>query len=121
MVRGSKGKKDRNIIIPKKLLVRLRVYLRDRSGPYVFSNKDTPLSTRQAEKIVKNAGKKAGITKNVFCHALRSSFATHLLESGVDIRTIQEMLGHEDLGTTQIYTKVSTERIKKVKSPVDML
>ncbi len=77
------------------------------------------MSTRNIQKIVKNAGIKAGINKEVHTHTLRHSFATHLLENDVDIRKIQELLGHSDLSTTQIYTHVSTEELKKIKSPID--
>jgi len=70
---------------------------------------------------VSEVAKKADIKKRVFCHALRSSFATHLLEAGTDIRIIQELLGHSNLATTQRYTKVSWEQLKKVKSPGDDL
>ena len=123
IVRSSKGKKDRNIIIPKRLQRQLELYLSSRkdSNPYIFHIADRAITTRQAQKVVKEAANRAEIKKRVFCHALRSSFATHLLEEGTDIRIIQELLGHADLGTTQIYTKVSTERIKKVKSPFDTL
>ena len=74
-----------------------------------------------AQKIVKKAAKNAGIKKRVFCHALRSSFATHLLETGTDIRVIQTLLGHANLSTTEKYTLVSTAQLKKVKSPLDDL
>jgi integrase/recombinase XerD len=123
LIRASKGKKDRNMIIPKKLIFGLKKYIetRDDSSSFLFPVGDGAMSIRQAQKIVKDASCKAGIKKRVFCHCLRSSFATHLLEAGTDIRVIQELLGHADLGTTQIYTKVSTERIKKVKSPFDSL
>ena len=88
---------------------------------YLFSSQGRSLSIRQAQKIVKRAAAKAGIKKRVFCHALRSSFVTRLLEAGTDIRVIQELLGHSNLATTQRYTKVSTEQLKKVQSPLDTL
>ena len=86
---------------------------------YLFPSSNGHLSVRMAQKIVKDAAIKAGVKKRVFCHALRSSFATHLLEDGTDIRIIQELLGHADLSTTQRYTKVSREQLKKVRSPLD--
>ena len=121
IVRGGKGKKDRNIILSKKLVYDLERYLNKRKdeNPYVFHVNETHLSVRQAQKIVHDAAKKAGIQKRVFCHALRSSFATHLLENGTDIRIIQELLGHSNIQTTERYTKVSTAQLKKVISPFD--
>ena len=73
------------------------------------------------QKIVSRAANRAGIKKDVHCHTLRHSFATHLLENDVDIRKIQELLGHADLSTTQIYTHISTAELKKIKSPIDSL
>src|SRR3989344_5170519 len=120
-IRAGKGKKDRNIILSNVLIEHLRGYLtgRDNNNPYIFNVKERHIGVRQAQKIINDAAKKAAIKKRVFCHALRSSFATHLLEEGTDIRVIQELLGHSDLSTTQIYTKVSTQQLKKVKSPLD--
>jgi len=122
-VRGGKGKKDRNFILSDKLVEDLNAFLANRSdeNPYVFNVKDRHIGVRQAQKIVSEAAKKAEIKKRVFCHALRSSFATHLLEDGVDIRVIQELLGHSRLDTTQRYTKVSREQLRKVRSPLDNL
>jgi site-specific recombinase XerD len=119
----GKGQKVRNIIIPKRMTARLKRYLSTRrwDSEHVFNVRERPLGIRGVQKVVKEAAERAEIKKRVFCHALRSSFATHLLEAGTDIRIIQELLGHADLGTTQVYTKVSTERIKKVKSPFDAL
>ncbi len=125
---SGKGKKDRLIILSTNLIDHIRGYLKkrdkkNRKSEYLFDvkNPEKHLSIRQAQKIIKKSAQKAGINKRVFCHALRSSFATHLLESGVDIRVIQELLGHANLQTTQRYTKVSTEEIKKVRSPLDNL
>ena len=78
-----------------------------------------PLTPNNVQKIVDRAAREAGIGKKVSPHTLRHCFATHLLESGVGIRQIQELLGHANLQTTQIYTKVSTEELKKIKSPLD--
>ncbi|MEW6410377.1 MAG: tyrosine-type recombinase/integrase [Nitrospirota bacterium] len=79
------------------------------------------MSTRTVEKILEHACKKAGIKKEVSVHSLRHSFATHLLESGTDLRYIQELLGHAHSKTTEIYTHVSTRSIGKIKSPLDTL
>ncbi len=122
-VKHGKGNKERYIILSDNLISHLdrHIQTKKHQSPYIFSNKGKPITTRQAQHIVKDAAKKANIKKRVFCHALRSSFATHLLEAGTDIRVIQELLGHSDLSTTQIYTKVSTQQLKKVKSPLDSL
>ncbi len=122
-VKHGKGNKERYFILSDSLMQHLNDFMikkKDQS-PYIFSVKSRPITIRQAQKVVKEAAKKAGIKKRVFCHALRSSFATHLLEAGTDIRIIQELLGHANLSTTQIYTKVSTQQLKKVKSPLDSL
>jgi len=122
-IRHGKGNKERYIILSDNLIQHLKEYVKARryESPYIFSRNNKPITARQAQKVVKEAANKAGIKKNVFCHALRSSFATHLLEAGTDIRVIQELLGHSNLSTTQIYTKVSTQQLKKVKSPLDNL
>ena len=123
IVRAGKGKKDRNIILSESLVNDLKRYLGSKGdeNPYVFSIKDRHIAVRQAQRIVNDAAKRANIKKRVFCHALRSSFATHLLEAGTDIRIIQELLGHSNLATTQRYTEVSREQLRKVKSPMDDL
>lgn len=122
---SGKGRKDRYFIISERLELSIQAYLKARSetSEYLFPVGDGKdhLSVRMAQKLVKDAAKRAAVNKRVFCHALRSSFATHLLEAGTDIRMIQELLGHADLSTTQRYTKVSTEQLKKIKSPLDSL
>ena len=122
-IRHGKGNKERYIILSENLLSHLDEYNKTKKdqSSYIFSVNNRPIKIRQAQKVVKESAKKAGIKKRVFCHALRSSFATHLLEAGTDIRVIQELLGHANLSTTQIYTKVSTQQLKKVKSPLDSL
>ena len=123
-VRQGKGKKDRIFNIPLFLEKDLKEYAekqKKQGQEYLFSGSKGALSSRNIQKIVSKAANKAGIKKPVHCHTLRHSFATHLLEAGTDIRKIQELLGHSDLSTTQIYTHISTEELKKIKSPIDEL
>ena len=126
---AGKGKKDRLIILSNNAIDHIERYMKYRekkkiNSQFLFpSNKDNskPITVRQAQKIVNIVAEKSGLKKRIFCHALRSSFATHLLESGTDIRIIQELLGHSNISTTERYTKVSTAQLKKVKSPLDNL
>jgi len=124
-VRQAKGKKDRIFNIPDFLIEDLHKQAEIQkkfNQEYLFSGKEgKQMTSRNLQKIVSYAAQKANISKSVHCHTLRHSFATHLLENGVDIRKIQELLGHSNLATTQIYTHVSTEELKKIKSPIDTL
>lgn len=123
-VRHGKGGKDRMFIIPEQTKENLLKYIESKklSSGYIFnSKKNRPLTQRNVQIIIKKAAKRAGINKQVTPHKLRHSFATHLRESGTDLRLIQELLGHSNLQTTQIYTYVSSEEKKKVKSPLDNL
>lgn len=123
-IRGGKGNKDRLVILSIEWIKHLKKYL-DRKkvqSDFVFSKKNgKKLSVDTVQRVVRKAAKKAGINKHVTPHTLRHSFGTHLLESGENIRNIQELLGHSSLSTTQIYTHVSTESLKKIKSPFDNL
>ena len=120
-VRGGKGKKDRVFMLSDKLIEQLRPFMVKHSNYLYILSKEDPLTTRNIQKIVKHASKKAGFSKKITPHTLRHSFATHLLEAGTDIRYIQELLGHSNLSTTQIYTHVSTDELKKIKSPFDAM
>ena len=121
-VAGGKGNKDRMIILSKEWIKDINKYLKKKrvQSQFVFSKKNgKPLSTDTVQRIIRAATQKAGIGKQVTPHSLRHAYATHLLEAGENIRKIQELLGHSSLSTTQIYTKVSTQQLKKVKSPLD--
>jgi len=120
-IKQAKGNKDRNFNIPEFLIEDLQHQSeKQKDKEYLFTGRNGKLSTRNIQKIVSSAAKRAGL-KKVHCHTLRHSFATHLLENGIDIRKIQELLGHSNLSTTQIYTHVSTEELKKIKSPIETL
>ena len=120
-VRAGKGKKDRIFILPESFLQELQQYANQGDSQYLFSGKKGQLSVRNIQKIVALSARRANLKKKVSPHTLRHSFATHLLESGTDIRKIQELLGHSNLQTTQIYTHISSEELKKITSPLDEL
>jgi integrase/recombinase XerD len=122
IIRGGKGNKDRMIILSKDWLKDLKRYLEKKKikTDQVFSKKNGKnISTDTVQRIVKMAALKAQIQKHVTPHCLRHSYATHLLETGTNIRYIQSLLGHSNLNTTQIYTNVANEQLKKVESPLD--
>ncbi len=123
-IRQAKGRKDRVFNIPDSLIGELKEQAdnqRKSSQEYLFSGPNGRLSQRNIQKIVSRYAKKSGIEKDVHCHTLRHSFATHLLENGVDIRMIQELLGHSSISTTELYTHISTQQIRLIKSPMDSL
>ncbi len=119
----GKGEKTRIVRVGKKALEAISDYLRNerpslvgkRTSSHVFlSIRGTLLSPDRVRQIVKERAKSAGICQNIYPHLLRHSFATHLLEGGADLRVIQELLGHSDISTTQIYTHVDRQRLKAV-------
>lgn len=123
-IRGGKGNKDRVIILSKEWIKYIKKYLGGKraKSEFVFSKKNgRPISTDTVQRIIRRAAEKAGIQKHITPHTLRHSYATHLLEAGENIRKIQELLGHSNLNTTQIYTQVSIQELKKVESPLDKL
>lgn len=121
---GGKGNKDRLIILSEKWVNKYKSYLEIRNkkiiSEYLFCNsKGERLSVDTIQKFLKVSSKKANITKSISPHTLRHSFATSLLENDVNIRYIQQLLGHANLNTTQIYTKVNTNKLKTIKNPLD--
>lgn len=119
----GKGSKERIVPIGKTALMLIQKYIRsirpqllkENSVPYLFlSNNGKKLDRERIWMVVKEAAKRANITKEVHPHTLRHSFASHLLENGADLRAIQEMLGHADISTTQIYTHISAKRLLSV-------
>lgn len=118
-IKDAKGGKDRITIFPEKLRSDLQIFMAGKNAQdYIFmSERGGHLTERSAQKIFENALKKAGIIKPATFHSLRHSFATHLLENKVDIRYVQELLGHANIQTTQLYTRVSNPTLKQIKSP----
>ncbi|MFA5320573.1 MAG: tyrosine recombinase XerC [Candidatus Omnitrophota bacterium] len=113
----GKGRKERIVPIGEPALRALNDYLRERgsASDFIFLNlRGAPITTRGVRMVVDRYFKLAGMKKGVSPHTLRHSFATHLLNRGADLRSVQELLGHANLSTTQIYTHLTTERLKAV-------
>ena len=132
-IEQSKGRKDRNVMLSSKTLDLLRQWWKARPSwhdagtpleeRWLFPGRrgGKPMTTRQLNRLFHEAADAAGIRKGVTLHALRHSFATHLLEDGTDIKFIQALLGHDKLDTTARYTRVATGMIAAIESPLDRL
>src|ERR1700686_612790 len=132
-IEQSKGRKDRNVMLSPETVDLLRQWWKVRRGfdahttplqeRWLFPGRKPgrPMTTRQLNRLFHEAANGAGIKKGVTLHALRHSFATHLLERGTDIRILQALLGHDRLDTTARYTRVATGMIAGIKNPLDLL
>jgi integrase/recombinase XerD len=123
-VRHGKGDMDRQVALSVVLLEALRTYwLAYRPGRCLFpgADPDKPMVSSTIQRALKAARVRAGLAKPAGPHVLRHSYATHLMEAGTDLRVIQTLLGHSSLRTTQIYTHVSTARLRTTRSPLDAL
>ncbi len=120
-LKSAKGNKDRVTVFPEKLKADLcELTALQHGNEYVFeSERGGKLSERTAQLVFEKALKKARMEKGATFHSLRHSFATHLLENGVDVRYVQELLGHQNIRTTQLYTKVTNPNLKNIKSPLE--
>ena len=123
-VRYGKGRKERYTILSKSLRKELTGYYKlYRPSEWLFygKNLDVPIAKETGQRVYSAAKKKAGITKPGGIHTLRHSFATHMLEMGVDLKTLQIILGHSNLKTTSLYLHVTTKHLGNVRSPLDLL
>jgi site-specific recombinase XerD len=123
-VRQGKGHKDRDVMLSPRLLTVLREYWKAcRPGPFLFPGRkpDRPVALRTVQMVCQRALKASGLSQHVHMHTLRHSFATHLLEAGTDLRTIQVLLGHHSFSTTARYLHVATAALKSTRSPFDGL
>jgi site-specific recombinase XerD len=128
-IQGGKGRKDRDVMLSPKLLEELRQHwrrLRSKTSVWLFPgnrwhNGGQPIDTKTPRNACKEAAQRAGIQKKVHPHTLRHCFATHLLEAGADLRTIQILLGHRDLKETTLYLHLSQRHLHATASPLDSL
>lgn len=121
-IQNAKGKRDRVLPFPESLKIVLRKYYKEyRPKVYLFEGRNGQYSSESLRAVFKSALKRAAIKKRVTLHGLRHAYATHLLESGTDLRVIQELLGHNTIKTTMLYTHVSNKHLLNVKSPLDFL
>lgn len=119
-IRQSKGAKDRITVVPEKLRDKITQFMAGKPADefLITSERGGRLTERTAQIIFERALKNTGIKKDATFHSLRHSFATHLLENGVDVRYVQELLGHQNIRTTQIYTHLTNPALKNIKSPL---
>lgn len=123
-IRQGKGRKDRLTVLSRSAYEMICIYLeKERPHTWLFpgADRDRPITERSIQRVFERARDAAGIQKPATIHTLRHSFATHLLEGGTDLRYIQELLGHENIKTTQIYTHVSVKDARRVMSPLDRI
>jgi integrase/recombinase XerD len=128
-IQGGKGRRDRDVMLSSKLLEELRAHwhrLRRKPNTWLFPSKPSksenqPIDTKKTWYACKEAALRAGIKKKIHPHTLRHCFATHLLEAGADLRTIQTLLGHRDLKETTIYLHLSQRHLHATASPLDSL
>ncbi|MBI2660808.1 tyrosine-type recombinase/integrase [Candidatus Woesearchaeota archaeon] len=121
MIRGCKGGKDRVVNLSDRFISDFTQFARAENS-YLFEPSGRPgrhICERTAQNIVKNAAKRAGIGKKAHPHTLRTSYATHLIENGVDISFVQRLLGHSRISTTQAYIRLNSNSLSKIKSPLD--
>jgi len=123
-IRNGKGQKERYTMLSEKLLDSLRQYwrvYRPREVLFYGADKDRPIHKRTIQRAITKSRDRAGIRKPASCHSLRHRFATHLLESGTNLRYIQELLGHKSIQSTLVYLKVTPQSVSAVQSPLDQL
>jgi site-specific recombinase XerD len=124
-IRQGKGRKDRYVMLSEQLLVILRDYFKRTKPPVscLFPGQDhkSPVTSRTVQRARREAADAAGLAKTVTVHTLRHCFATHLLEQGVDIRVIQDLLGHRHITSTTRYARVALSTIRQIQSPLELL
>ncbi len=123
-VRRGKGGKDRYTLLSQRGVEAVRIYcegFRPEGWLFPGARPGRHCTTRSVQRIVEECARRAGLEKKVTPHTLRHSFATHLLESGTDLRYIQELLGHKSSRTTEIYTHVANTTLARIRSPLDDL